>query len=43
MVDSSALKIPYEDLQKYLKMNEVCISGLEEQEKVGMITRAELE
>ncbi len=43
MADSSGLKIPYEDLQRFLKMNEICISGMAEQEKVGLITRAQLE
>ncbi len=43
MVDSSGLKITYEDLQKFLKMNEICLSGMAEQEKVGLLTRAELE
>ena len=43
MVDSSALKIPYEDLQRFLKINDVCISGMAEQEKFGLITRAQLE
>ena len=42
-MDSSGLKIPYEDLQKFLKMNDICITGNAEQEKVGMITRTELE
>jgi hypothetical protein len=43
MVDSSGSKISYEDLQRYLKINEVCISALAEQEKIGLITRAQLE
>ena len=43
MVDSSGSKISYEELQRYLKINEVCISALAEQEKIGLITRAQLE
>ena len=43
MVESSSLKIPYEDLQKYLEMSDICISSLIKQEKVGLITRADLE
>ena len=43
MVDSSGLKIPYEDLQKYFKINELCISALAEEEKTGQLSRAQLE
>jgi hypothetical protein len=43
MVESSGLKIPYEDLQKYIKIYDVGISGLVDQEKIGMITRTQLE
>ncbi len=43
MVDSSGLRIPYEDLQRYLKINELCISALAEQEKIGLFTRPQLE
>jgi hypothetical protein len=43
MVDSSGSKISFEDLQKYLKINEYCITALAEQEKIGLITRAQLE
>ena len=43
MVDSSGSKISFEDLQKYLKINEYCITALAEQEKIGVITRTQLE
>ena len=43
MVDSSGLKIPLEDLQKYLEINDICISALAKQHKLGVITKAELE
>ena len=43
MVDCSGLKIPIEDLQKFLELNDVCIAGMAKQEKVGLITRAQLE
>jgi hypothetical protein len=43
MVDSSGLRIPYKDLQKYLEINDVCISGMAKQQKFGLMTEAQLE
>jgi hypothetical protein len=43
MVDSSGLRIPFEDLQKYMEMFDICISGMAKQQKIGLITKAQLE
>ncbi len=43
MVDSSQLKIKFDDLQKYLEIHDNFISYLVKQEKEGKITREELE
>ncbi len=43
MVDSSELKVPYDDLQKYLKMHDTYIVSYLKQEEGGAITRAKLE
>jgi hypothetical protein len=43
MVDTSGLRIPYEDLQKYIEVNDICISAMAKQQKIGLITKTELE
>ena len=43
MVDSSGLRIPYKDLQKYLEINDMCIASMAKQQKVGLMTEAQLE
>ena len=43
MVDSSQLKIKFDDLQKYMEIHDNFISYLVKQEKEGKITREELE
>ena len=43
MVDSSGLRIPFDDLQKYLDISDACISSLTKQQKVGLITKEKLE
>jgi len=40
MVESSVLRIPNEDLQKYIEINEICILSMAKQQKVGLLTIA---
>ena len=43
MVDSSRLKVPFDDLQKYLEKHDIFITSFVKLEKAGGITRAVVE
>jgi hypothetical protein len=43
MVDSSRLKVPLDDLQKYLDKHDILITCFVKLEKAGAITRAMVE
>jgi hypothetical protein len=43
MVDSLRLKVPFDDLQKYLERHDILITSFVKIEKAGFITRAEVE
>ena len=39
MVDSSRLKVPFEDLQKYLEKHDILITSFVKLEKEGAMTK----
>ena len=43
MVDSSRLKVPFDDLQKYLEMHDLLISSFVKLEKIGALTKGDVE
>ena len=43
MVDSSRLKVPFDDLQKYLEMHDVLITSFVKLEKMGAMAKGDIE
>jgi hypothetical protein len=43
MVDSSRLKVPFDDLLKYLEKHDTLITSYVKLEKIGAITKSEVE